>query len=543
MEGRSHAETRASLLDDAKDALVGGEMRVSSEFVESDLFPFDWPDGWDIIDDYWVTEPFAHIAVLEDPETGEQRYHVTEPSMDEFDSFVREDVTERLRTRLLDDRIDPDEEGQFADTLDAVLGTDAAIVDPGVRAKVRYYLRRDFLRDAEIDPLMSDPGIEDISCDGSDMPVYVYHADYGNVQTNVSFGAETLDALAVKLAQTAGRHISASRPLLTTTMPDGSRLQATLGSDVATHGSNFTIRKFREEPFTPTELVSLGTFSVEQMAYLWLAIEYNRSVLYVGPTASGKTTTMNATTMFIPPDAKVVSIEETRELNLPHGDWVADITRESDLGEDRPEIGMYHLLSEALHQRPTHILVGEIRTDPEVVRTFFQAVGTGHAGFTTFHARSARDVLRRMRHEPLSVPDELVTDLDVVCVQRMTDIDGGRARKNRSLTELRSGDGTPRLHEVYRYDTRTDSFSQVAGSELMLDVADDAGWTRDRLESELRDRCRVLSWMVRHDEVGYEDVTRRLFRFARNPDRVLAEIGESADVEPPRIVAERGEGP
>ena len=535
----SHAARQTALLEDAKSTLTDGRDAPDAVFVEESLFAFDWPDGWGLVEEYWLNEPFAHAAVLEHPRTGERRYHVTEPAMDEFASFVREDVTERLRTRLLDERLDPGDD-RFEEALAAAIGDDVPI-DAGIRTKVRYYLRRDFLRDGEIDPLMADPAIEDISCDGSNLPVYVYHADHGNVETNLAFATEELDSLAVKLAQKAGRHISASRPLVTTTMPDGSRLQVTLGSDVAAHGSNFTIRKFREEPFTPTELVASGTFSVEQMAYLWLAIEHNRSVLYVGPTASGKTTTMNATTLFMPPDAKVVSIEETRELNLPHGDWIADTTRESDLGSDRPEIGMYHLLSEALHQRPTHVLVGEIRTDPEVVRTFFQAIGTGHAGFTTFHARSPEDVLRRLRHDPLSVPDELLTDLDVICVQRMTDIGEEQARKNRSLTELRVGDDGPRLHEVFSYDPRADSFSQVAGSELLLDVADDAGWTRERLETELQDRCRVLSWMVDNDEVDYDAVTERLFRFARTPEQVLADIGGEYDTEPPRIADPGGE--
>ena len=537
-ESGAYAERQAALFDDAEGMLSDG---VSRTEIEESLFAFDWPAGRTLVEDYWVHKPFAHVALLREPDTGEVRYCVTEPALDEFGAFVREDVTDRLRTRLLDDHVDPTDDEGFADALETALGHEGAIAEPLVRAKLRYYLRRDFLREAEIDPLMADPAIEDISCDGSDLPVYVYHADYGNVETNVQFDAETLHSLAVKLAQRAGRHISASRPLVTTTMPDGSRLQVTMGSDVAAHGSNFTIRKFREEPFTPTELVKSGTFSVEQMAYLWLAIEHNRSVLYVGPTASGKTTTMNATTLFIPPDSKIVSIEETRELNMPHGDWVADVTRESDLGSDRPEIGMYHLLSEALHQRPTHVLVGEIRTDPEVVRTFFQAVGTGHAGFTTFHARSARDVLRRLRHDPLSVPDELVSDLDVICVQRMTELPDGKARRNRSLTELRADGDGPRLHEVFSYDTQTDQFTQAAGSELMLDVAEDAGWTRERLETELRERTRVLSWMVQQGETEYEQVIERLFGFARNPEPVLELLDDDIEVEPPSLATDEGQ--
>ncbi|WP_435146278.1 type II/IV secretion system ATPase subunit [Halobaculum sp. P14] len=525
---------RSAVLDDAAASLRASSPlgRPDESYLRESLFEFAWPESFDLVDDYWVREPFAHVALFGDPESGEQRYVVTEPALDEFESHVRKDVADRVRTRLLDDEYGSAEQGRerFREDFESLLAEEARHVDPGVRHVVAYYLRRDFLGYGEIDPFMQDPHVEDLHVDGADVPAFVYHDRHGNLETNRSWGDDRLDEMTVRLAQRTGRHLSASRPLLTSTLPDGSRIQVTLGTDVATRGSNFTVRKFREEPFTPPELARLGTYTVEELAYLWLAIEHNRSVLFVGPTASGKTTSMNACSLFVPPDAKVVSIEETREIGLPHDNWISNVTRESDVGDGRPEVGMYGLLSEALHQRPTHILVGELRTDPEVVYTFFQAVGTGHAGFSTFHADTADDALRRLRNDPLSIPDELAAEIDVVAVQHLMEVDGDRVRKNRSLTEVHPADdpdeSRPELRSVFAYDPTADETSQRSASRLLAEVAREQGWTDAELRTKLERRRRLLGHLVGSDTTGYEAVTNRLFRFARRPDAVLDELDE-----------------
>lgn len=527
---------RDDLLAAVGSALETGDATEFGQPAEAAIreswFDVDWPADAEWVAGYWLREPFAHAAILRDPESEALTYHLTEPALDDFEAYVRQDLADRVRTRLLDDGVDTDgqDPAEFEQRLHAAVADAGRAVPPATLHKLGYYFRRDFLRYGAIDPFMADPAVEDVSCDGAGVPVFVYHADYGNVETTLEFTGAELDSLVEKLAQRAGRHVSASQPLLTTTLPDGSRLQVTLGTDVATRGSNLTLRKFREEPFTPTELIDLGTYSVEQMAYIWLLIEQNRSVLFVGPTATGKTTTMNATSLFIPPDAKVVSIEETREVTLPHDNWIANVTRESDLGEERPEVDTAHLLDEALHQRPTHIVVGEIRTDPSVVFTFFQAIGTGHAGFTTFHAESARDVLRRLMHEPLSIASELVTDLDAIAVQHLVSTGQEEVRKAWSIQEVRtaeSDDGVrPRLNEVFAYDPDTAEHDQVGDSELLRDIAVDRGWSDEDLREQLRQRRRVLAHMVAEGITGFEETTAFLFGFSRDPERVLRRIDE-----------------
>ena len=226
--------------------------------------------------------------------------------------------------------------------------------------KLQYFLIRNFLGWGRLDPLMKDRWLEDISCDGNMIPIFLYHRKYRNIKTNIMFEEEVLNSLAITLAQRSGKHISTGSPMLDATLPDGSRLQVTLGTEVTTRGTSFTIRKFREEPFSPVELIDNGSFSADELVYFWLAIENNKSLLFIGGTASGKTTSLNAVSLFIPPMAKVVSIEDTREITLYHENWIASVTRES-VAEGSNLIDMFDLLRSAMRQRPEYILVGEVR--------------------------------------------------------------------------------------------------------------------------------------------------------------------------------------
>ena len=263
------------------------------------------------------------------------------------------------------------------------------------------------------------------------------------------------------------------------TLPDGSRVQLTFGSDVSTRGSNFTIRKFANVPLTPVDLIETGTFSVEQMAYFWLAIENNRSLIFSGGTGSGKTTSMNAVSMFIPEDSKVVSIEDTREITLPHDNWIQSLTRESITSEGRGEVTMYQLLQAALRQRPEYLLVGEIRTEQDVAFTFFQAIGTGHTAYTTIHAESVEGVLNRLENDPLAVPVQMLLELDIVSIQKQTFKSGDRVRRNDGVTEIRAGDDageSVRAIDVFQRDADTDTHRKVNKSAVLQDIADDRGW-------------------------------------------------------------------
>src|SRR3989337_2429790 len=238
--------------------------------------------------------------------------------------------------------------------------------------KILYYIKRDYIGYERVDALMKDPNIEDISCDGTNIPIFVYHRKFQNIKTNLHFEEEKLDSFVMKLAQSCEKQISIGEPLVNSTLPDGSRLNASLGKEVTFRGSTFTIRKFREHAFTPADLIKSGTFSSEILAYTWLAVENGKSILFAGATAAGKTSALNAISLFIPSMAKVISIEDTHELVVHHLNWIGSVTRESfNKMTSAREIDMYELLRPALRQRPGNIIVGEIRGKEAM--TYFQA--------------------------------------------------------------------------------------------------------------------------------------------------------------------------
>lgn len=504
----------------------------SAEFVQERWFEFSPLEGYDVVESYWVNSPFAHVTILYEPERRRRRYHVTEPVLDEFEQHLRTTVTNVLRSELMyaDIKTESDPLSVFTTQLREVVAEYAATSKPGSVHKLLYYLVRDFLNYAAIDPLMRDDRIEDISCDGENVPVYVFHDSYRDLETNVSFDASALNSMTIRLAQMSDKQISVSNPLVDGTLPDGSRIQLTLGGDVANKGSNFTIRNFTDVPLTPVDLIGSGTFSVAQMAYFWLAIQNGKSLLFAGGTGSGKTTSMNAISFFIPPDAKTVSIEDTLEVTLPHQNWVQMTSRESASASERGSVSMYDLLEASLRQRPEYLLIGEIRTDPKVAQTFFQAITTGHTAYSTFHSDSVEGVMSRLANAPLSIPVQQLRELDIVSIQRQVFLETERVRRNDTVTELGVGDDPTVVqpHAVFERDPGTDVSEQVGESNVLREIAHERGWDDERLASELDRRKRVLRYLCDNDITAYPDVAATVQMFAYDPEMVIEEIEQDS---------------
>jgi flagellar protein FlaI len=518
----------------ATDVLPGESARPSDEFVTGRWFDFVPLREGTVVSWDWVREPYSLVAVQYLDDQRVYRYHVVEPVFDEFEEYVRDDLGSTLRSSLMyeSDDDDRDQREVFADQMREVVSDHAATVTPGTVQKIYYSFLRDYLGYGMIDPLMRDPAIEDISCDGENVPLFIYHRDYRDLRTNISFSREELNSLAVRLAHRAGKHLSVSNPLVDASLEDGSRIQLTLGGEISKRGTNFTVRKFSDVPMTPVDLIRTGTFSVEQMAYFWLAIENNMSLLFAGGTGSGKTTSLNAVSFFIPPDSKVVSIEDTGEITLPHDNWVQSLTRDSSTASGRGEVSTYALLQAALRQRPEYLLVGEIRTEQRVALTFFQAIGTGHTAYSTVHADTVDAALARLRNPPLSVPGQLIQNLDILSIQRQTYLGADRVRRNDAVAELVTGDGDDvDPHLVFERDAERDAHEQLAESEVMQRVARRRGWAPDRIDRELSRRERVLRRLV-DQEADYERTARTIHAFARDPDGVLARLDGDNDDTP-----------
>jgi len=403
------------------------------------------------------------------------------------------------------------------------------------KERVLYYVLRDFLRFGAIDVTMLDPQVEDISCDGVGVPFYIYHRKYGSIPSNLRFrSASDLDSFVVWLAQKSGKHISVAQPMLDATTPDGSRLQATLGTHVTKRGSSFTIRRFRENPFTPLDLVRFKTMSQEMMAYLWLAIENGQSMLICGGTASGKTTTLNAMLLFIPPQMKIVSIEDTRELNLPHENWVPLLTRAGfggksmATGKAAGEIDMFDLLTAALRQRPQYLMVGEVR-GPEAF-VVFQAMATGKSAYTTFHADDVQAMVHRLENAPINLPRALVAALDIVLLQAQVKVGTDMTRRVKALIEIVGTD--PESNELitnsaYTWNPADDTFNYSGHSYVYEKVSLARNWTQRRMEQEVKRRLDIFEYMKKTSVQNYRDVARIVSSYYKDPDAVIKLVRET----------------
>ncbi|MFB6184216.1 MAG: type II/IV secretion system ATPase subunit [Haloarculaceae archaeon] len=541
MSGHDSHERTSSTPDGALDAFGRWLSRTARVLVGQDigiteydpgrherLVSFDGVPGYEEIDRYWVNVPYAFVSINYDDDANEHYYHVVEPSLDDLESDLLDRLFEDVRDPLLyrHDVVD-DPEAALKDEVNARLEEYGVTVPEESFYRLYYYLHRTFLGYGKLDPLIHDPYIEDISCDGPNLPVFVYHEEYTDVETSVRFGERELHNFVVHLAQRSGRHISVSDPVVSTTLPMGARAELALGEEVTPRGSAFTLRKYSEEPFTPIDLMDYGTFNERMLAYLWLAIENNKSLIFAGGTAAGKTTSMNAVSMFIPPRSKVLTIEDTRELSLYHDNWLSSVTRER---MDQSDITMYDLLRSALRHRPEYIIVGEVRGEEAI--TLFQAMNTGHTTFSTMHADSVQTVINRLENEPINVPRPMVQSLDILSVQILTRSGDERVRRTNSLAEIEGIDqrtGELDYSETYSWVAQEDRFSE-SNSDLLDEIREENGWSQAELLTELRNRRHFLAYLQERGVRDYRRFTALVNKYYADPDEVMDMI-EDGDIE------------
>ncbi|MBX0302996.1 type II/IV secretion system ATPase subunit [Haloarcula salinisoli] len=489
------------------------------------LARFTGLEGWEELERYWLNAPFAFVSINRDPETDEKRYQVVEPSLTDFESELLDRLYEDIRGPLIyRESVDTDPEQALREELYDRLEEYGVVIEAETFYRLFYYLYRSFQGYGRIDPLMHDPAIEDISCDGSDLPIFVYHDEYTDIETNIAFEEQELNNFVIQLAQRSGRHVSISDPVVSTTLPDGSRIELALGEEVTPRGSAFTIRKYADEPFTPIDLLNFGTFSLEMLAYLWLAIESNKSLIFAGGTAAGKTTSMNALAMFIPPRSKVLTIEDTRELSLYHDNWLSSVTRER---LDDSDITMYDLLRSALRHRPEYIIVGEVRGEEAI--TLFQAMNTGHTTFSTMHADSVQTVINRLENEPINVPRPMVQSLDILCVQVLARSGEERVRRAKTLAEIEGIDqrtGELDYSTTYAWEATRDTF-QERNSELVDEIREERGWSQSELLTEINDRKRFLTFLQDRGVTDYRRFTAMVNKYYADKARVMERIGST----------------
>ncbi|MFB6191169.1 MAG: type II/IV secretion system ATPase subunit [Candidatus Nanohaloarchaea archaeon] len=488
-----------------------------------------------------IVYAWGHITYSE--EEGELVYRVIEPELTPETERILEKIKQILE-RSFDinfQELEADEADDYlTEKIDMIVDKYNISLNEKQRDTIRYYTYRDFAGLGKLQPLMNDKEVEDISCDGIDIPVYVYHRNprFGSVKTNVMWEEEEeLDSFVMKLAQRCGRSISVSQPLLDGALPDGSRVQATLATDIARKGSNFTIRRFTEDPLTPIHMLDFETENAQMMSYLWTLVEHGKSILVAGTTGAGKTSQLNALSLFIRPEKKIVSIEDTPELRLPHDHWVPEVARSGfgSSAEEGGEVSMDDLLKESLRQRPEYIIVGEVRGEEAYI--LFQQMATGHTGLSTIHADSLDMLMDRLTTQPINLSPSLIETLDAIMLISRIRRGDTYVRRVKGIFEVEGYDKRKGIdaNKVFGWDASDDSYYVENNSMLLKQIVEETGMDEEEIQRELVNRQHVLNWMQDEQHKHYRKVGDIISRYYSDPEAILEKVGQSFNSEQDQI--------
>lgn len=519
-------------------ALPGFSIKKTTRFVE---FP-EITDLTKVNITYSLMEPFTYINIKWVPESKELQYIVLEPKLTDEEKELLRKISDGL-IELVEIELtaikEPSKVIEYLQkNISTVIKEYNIKLTPNQYVKIMYYIYRNFMGFNEIEPFLQDPNIEDISCDGVNTPVYIIHRKFGSLKTNVSF--EQIDDIRefiVKLAERCGRYVSYAEPILAGTMPDGSRVSATLAGDVATRGPTFTIRKFGEKPLSPVEQIEIGTANSEVLAYYWYLMEHGASMLIVGGVATGKTSFLNTLCMFIPPEAKIVSIEDTRELRIPHEHWIPGLARVGfgipmSTGEKYGEVTMFDLLKESFRQNPDYVIVGEVRGKETYV--MFQGMSSGHPCISTFHAGSIDTVVKRLTTPPIELSPTLLESLNIITVMVHAREKGKSARRIKEIVEVESVD--PKTDEVktnvvFKWNPVADTYEKVNESIILKRiVASRGGKTEDALIEMVR-RKKILDWFKAKGIKDFIEITKMINLYYKEPKKIFEMMGEKPAIE------------
>jgi flagellar protein FlaI len=489
------------------------------------------PRGFKIIEKYPLYEPFAHVAIAQSPKTGEYKYVLDELQLDPLERSVYRKILDILLAEIES----PKEE--IADPRKFFEEEAKKIVDkyrislgwlPDVSwYKILYHAERDLVGFGQIDPLMRDPNIEDISCDGVQRSVYVWHRAYESIETNIEFGNdEELDNMVVKLVHMAGKHVSSAFPIVDASLPGKHRLAVCYRREVTPFGTAFTIRKFREDPYSIIDLINIGTFSEEMAAYFWMGLENRSSIMVLGGTAAGKTTALNALACLIKPGSKIITIEETAELNLSHENWVSLIARQSYGlgGSNVGEVALFDLVKTSMRHRPDILIVGEVRGQEAYV--LFQALATGHGGMCTMHAENLDSAIKRLTSKPMEIAPAYVPLMNIILsIQRVHLIKGNEKKAYRRVMDVNEIADYDDYRNTFKWHpTKDEHLSAFDKSVMLSSVSERIGQSKKELVEEIGRRKDVLHWMRERNIRSYKDVAAIVAEYYARPKQIYEKV-------------------
>ncbi|MEM3385817.1 MAG: ATPase, T2SS/T4P/T4SS family [Nitrososphaeria archaeon] len=515
---------------------------VTAEGEEVYIEPL--PQNAEILEEYWVREKYARVVIARAPESSAIGYYVDEVKLNADERAAYLKISDIIAREL-----NPAEIGKEEDVRKELLREARRLSMKYERAfktvtragwdKINYYLERDLLGFGPLNVIINDYRVEDISCDGVNVPIFVWHRRYESIPTNIKFlEKEALDDYIVKLAHKSGKHVSSAFPIVDAMLFGKHRLAASFRDEVSPKGSTFTIRKFREEPFSIVDLVQMGTISDEMAAYFWMLIENRATIMVIGGTGSGKTTILNALASLIKPGMKLVTVEETAELNLPHENWVQFVSRESYglTGTKVGQISLFDLVKTSLRYRPDYLIVGEVRGEEAYV--LFQAMATGHGGLSTLHAETIEYAIRRLVSPPMNVSETYIPLINaVILVERVTlpqpRMGMSIGRRARMVWEVEDFE---KYINIFSWVPQDDIFlSRARDSLVLMRIAERLGKSRRWIVNELERRKTVIRWMADKGIHNVKDVARIVYQYYSNPDLLMSKIEEEAIIKKEEI--------
>ncbi|MBR9678881.1 MAG: CpaF family protein [Nanoarchaeota archaeon] len=376
-----------------------------------------------------------------------------------------------------------------------------------------------------IEFLIDDAQLEEIVVNNATENIWVYHKSFGWLKTNVKLTDENeIYNFAQKIGRVVGKEITTLNPLMDAHLVTGDRVNASL-FPISTKGGTLTIRKFRRQPWTITDLIEKGSLSYEVAAFIWICMEYEISLIVSGGTASGKTSFLGSILPFIPPTQRVISIEDTREIQLPKFlHWVPLTTRTPN-PEGKGGVTMLDLLVNSLRMRPDRIVVGEIRRQKEA-QVLFEAMHTGHSVYATVHADTAEQTTRRLTSPPIDLPVEEIETLPLIIVMYRH-----RRKKVRRLFQVaelvgsRQGEDEVSINEIFKWDPIDDIIKSENNSiRIVNELRLHSGMDESDLKQEIKRRVEILQWIVSNDLRTVDEVGRIVSEFYYDKEKVYSLI-------------------
>ncbi len=479
---------------------------------------------------YALIPPYVSVHIYWNQKVGELIYEIEEPILTEKEETLLKGLETSLGEMInINVLVQKTKESriEYIDRTTRLLIEELDLkISEQTYKKIFYYLFRNFVGLNEIEPLMKDFFIEDIECNGVNTPVYIVHRLYRNMKANINYKSmDKLSSFIEKLAQRCGKYVSYASPLLDGALPDGSRVNATYTKDITSKGPTFTIRKFTKIPWTPIQLLNMGTLSPEMLAFFWILLDYKTNILISGGTASGKTTLLNAIAFFIPPEARVVSIEDTRELNLPRENWLPSVARTALSYGKTGEVDLFSLLKNSFRQNPDYVIVGEVRGKEAFV--LFQGMASGHSSISTIHADSVDTLIKRLETPPIELSPTLLNVLDCVAIMTHAIVNKQATRKLREIVEIINVDdkGVALTNTPFMWNPRDNVFYFKKDLKVFSKISRKYGISIEQLYKEFETRSRLLYELQKRKMFDFTQTQKIINEYHKSPSAVLQAFG------------------